>query len=176
MEYSRGDELMTQDAMRVAFEAWAETQFSKGDSGVPLFKRQGFYDEDYYHGGVQQAWRAWRVAHRVAHQSREAEVQRLREENAKLRGALADIMRSKHPNPSYIARQALSSVDESFRSIKNAPSQSDADSNGDVLFLRSGGWECLGKWNKVPVDASAWMHTDRYRQALTPAKESDDGK
>lgn len=40
------------------------------------------------------------------------------------------------------------------------PEEDDADSNGNVWWLRSGR-ECLGKWNKVPVDATAWTSTGK---------------
>ena len=38
---------------------------------------------------------------------------------------------------------------------QRAPTQEDANDNGDVLWLRDQ-WECLGKWNQVPIDAIAW--------------------
>jgi hypothetical protein len=37
------------------------------------------------------------------------------------------------------------------------PTAADADQRGDVLWLRSQHWWCLGRWHKVPVDATAWQ-------------------
>lgn len=43
------------------------------------------------------------------------------------------------------------------------PTLADEDCLGDVVFLRSGAWECLGRLSRgIPVDASAWKHTARW--------------
>jgi hypothetical protein len=36
------------------------------------------------------------------------------------------------------------------------PTKEDANKNNDVIWIRSEHWECLGRWDKVPVDATAW--------------------
>lgn len=42
------------------------------------------------------------------------------------------------------------------------PTMADADSNGDVLFLRSGAGDCLGRVKTgIPADATHWRHTGR---------------
>ncbi len=46
---------------------------------------------------------------------------------------------------------------------RRRPTPDDADSAGDVVFLRSGAWECLGRISRgVPIDATAWKHTERW--------------
>lgn len=42
------------------------------------------------------------------------------------------------------------------------PTAADADSNGDVLWLRSGAWDCLGRVQSgIPADATHWRPTGR---------------
>ncbi len=55
------------------------------------------------------------------------------------------------------------------------PTAEDADSKGDVLFLRSNFWECLGKVSSgIPVDATKWKRTARAVLA-SPAPVSPQG-
>ena len=42
-----------------------------------------------------------------------------------------------------------------WKSIDTPPTIDDANERGDVLYMR-GGWDCLGKWNTIPADATKW--------------------
>jgi hypothetical protein len=50
-------------------------------------------------------------------------------------------------------------------SVGTPPTEADADSNGDVVWLRSHVWDCLGKVSKgIPADATDWKHSVIFLQ------------